>query len=286
MILRSLVCSAECRQTGQCARKGACPYARMFAPSALGRGPSGLADWPRPFVFRATHLDGRMFPPGSGFHFDVNLFDMQVPAAHAVTLAFAQFAEQGLGPGRGKADLMDVRLLDASQTPCRQLFDGVRFLCAEPTPVELSLQADPEPVRRVLVRFLTPTELKFGRQLASQPDFPILAARIGDRLSTLRALYGEGPLELDFCGFRQRAARVRMVRCAVEPVALMRRSSRTGQLHPIGGFIGEAEYEGPLEEFLPFLRAAKWTGVGRQTVWGKGELEVRAVRCDGGSPLC
>ncbi len=26
----------------------------------------------------------------------------------------------------------------------------------------------------------------------------------------------------------------------------MRRSSRTGQVHPIGGFIGEAEYEGEL----------------------------------------
>ncbi len=56
---------------------------------------------------------------------------------------------------------------------------------------------------------------------------------------------------------------------------MQRRSSRTGQTHSIGGFIGEAEYEGDLREFVPFLRAAKWTGVGRQTVWGKGEIEVK-----------
>jgi hypothetical protein len=34
------------------------------------------------------------------------------------------------------------------------------------------------------------------------------------------------------------------------------------------------EYAGELGEFLPWLRAARWTGVGRQTVWGKGDLRV------------
>ncbi len=53
-----------------------------------------------------------------------------------------------------------------------------------------------------------------------------------------------------------------------------RRSGRTGKTHPIGGFIGSADYEGELAEFLPFLEAARWTGVGRQTVWGKGEISV------------
>ena len=53
-----------------------------------------------------------------------------------------------------------------------------------------------------------------------------------------------------------------------------RRSSRTGRVHPIGGFVGEAEYEGELGEFVPYLKAGKWVGVGRQTVWGKGDLRV------------
>ena len=57
-------------------------------------------------------------------------------------------------------------------------------------------------------------------------------------------------------------------------IDVARRSSRTGQVHPIGGFVGEADYEGELSEFVPFLRAAKWVGVGRQTVWGKGMIEL------------
>jgi hypothetical protein len=64
-----------------------------------------------------------------------------------------------------------------------------------------------------------------------------------------------------------------MSRCDIRQVSIERRSSRTGQRHPLGGFIGEAEYEGDLlHEFLPILRAAQWTGIGRQTVWGKGEI--------------
>jgi hypothetical protein len=90
----------------------------------------------------------------------------------------------------------------------------------------------------------------------------------------LCALYGVGPLAIDFKGMGERAAGIRMTRCDIEWREAERLSSRTGQRHPIGGFVGEAEYEGALAEFIPFLRAGRWTGVGRQTVWGKGDIEV------------
>jgi hypothetical protein len=110
--------------------------------------------------------------------------------------------------------------------------------------------------------------------LAARPEFGILAARVRDRISTLRELYGDGPLDIDFRGFGERAALVRMIRCEVRQVDVLRRSSRTGQVHSIGGFVGSAEYEGDLAEFVPYLRAARWAGVGRQIVWGNGEIEA------------
>jgi hypothetical protein len=65
-----------------------------------------------------------------------------------------------------------------------------------------------------------------------------------------------------------------MSRSELRPVDVDRRSSRTGQSHSIGGFIGSVEYQGSLAEFLPYLEAAHWTGVGRQAVWGKGEIAI------------
>jgi len=137
----------------------------------------------------------------------------------------------------------------------------------------LPLCARDRAAHRLRVRFLTPTELK-GTE---QPEFGVLLARIRDRVSTLRELYGEGPLAIDFKDFGERASRVSMTSCEVAPVAVERVSRGTGQRHSLGGFTGFAEYEGDLTEFLPYLEIARWTGVGRQTVWGKGEVAYETL---------
>jgi CRISPR-associated endoribonuclease Cas6 len=87
-------------------------------------------------------------------------------------------------------------------------------------------------------------------------------------------MYGAGALPIDFFALGNRAAEVKLTSCDISLVKAERHSSRTGQTHSLGGFIGTAEYEGELAEFLPYLKAARWTGVGRQTVWGKGEIGV------------
>jgi CRISPR-associated endoribonuclease Cas6 len=274
-IFQRIACVPQCSGVRECELRASCPYARMFEPSAIGEGPSGLADWPRPFVFRATHLDGLTVPTGAGFHFDLNLFDIKTPAVAYLVLTFAQLAREGLGPGRRKVELANVAQMDKEGCPSATIYENSSMTVRQNIPpLELDLAAGKEAVTRLRVRFVTPTELKSGQQIAPSPEFGILAARIRDRISTLRELYGDGPLDIDFRAFGERASLVRMTRCDVRDVDVSRRSSRTGQVHPIGGFVGEAEYEGDLAEFLPYLRVAKWTGVGRQTVWGKGETEV------------
>ena len=244
----------------------------MFEPAAMGSGPSGLADWPRPFVFRAIHLDGRTIQAGEAFHFDLNLFDTKPDAVAYLVLAFTQLAREGLGPERSRVELTGVWHLDINGNAAGPAFPLV------PAPLELDLTAT-EQITRIRVQFLTPTELKSGQQLAARPEFGILAARIRDRISTLRELYGDGPLDIDFRAFGERAAQVRLMRCDVRQVDIVRRSSRTGQVHSIGGFVGEAEYEGELAEFVPYIRAGRWTGVGRQTVWGKGVIGNLCHNC-------
>jgi len=214
----------------------------LFRPTSEA-GPSGLADPPRPFVIRAAHLDGCKIPKGSPFYIDFNCFEMRVPILDHLTQAFTQFGE-------------------------------LTNVTGGETPLVLSLEPLTLPVRRVTVRFVTPTELKTAGGLVDRPEFGVLACRIRDRVSSLRERYDDGPLAIDFRAFGERAALVRMTRCDIRQVDVSRRSSRTGQVHPIGGFVGEAEYEGDLAEFIPYLEAAVWTGVGRQTVWGKGALQV------------
>ena len=270
LIFRKIACRPECIDAAHCDIRSTCAYARIFEPAAVdGTGPSGLADWPRPFVFRASHLDGRSVRPGEEFHFDLNLFAVREPVIDYFVRAFARLAEDGIGAGRGRADLLQV----TTRPDDALVFEGTK-------PVSLPLAGRAAKVRSIEVEFLTPTELKGGERggLVSQPEFGVLLQRARDRIATLRSLYGAGPIAIDFRGMGKKAAGVRMLRCDVQHVVRERLSSRTGQRHPLGGFVGRAEYEGDgLEEFLPWLEAASVTGVGRHTTWGKGELRVRAM---------
>lgn len=224
-----------------------CPYARIFEPTRLLPGPSGLADWPRPFVLRTLHLDGATFAPGALFHVDLNLFDLSARTYFEET--FEQLGAEGLGPTRSRVELRAVTGDD----------------------VEIELGPALKDISHMRVRFVTPTELKGG----TVPIFPLLAARIRDRISNLSNIYSpREEFPIDFRTFANRAASIRMTRCETSAVHRQRRSSRTGQTHSLGGFVGEAEYQGNLGEFVSYFHAATYAGVGRQTVWGNGQIEI------------
>jgi CRISPR-associated endoribonuclease Cas6 len=225
-------------------------YARIFEPRRAGTGPSGLNDLPRPFVLRTRHLDSRLIEAGSTFAVDLHLFALPGEIKDAFRLAFKRFEVQGLGPARSAVTLLE----GTAEAVAIDLSDRVKAVSA------------------IRVHLLSPTELKCDHDWTANPDFVTLACRIRDRISTLRQFYGPGPLPLDFRAFAERAALIRTVRSRLVRAEALRHSSRTGQSHSLGGVIGEVEYAGVFAEFLPYLEAARWTGVGRQTVWGKGEL--------------
>jgi hypothetical protein len=243
-------------------------YSRLFEPGAtLGKAPSGLADWPRPFLLRASSLNGLTIAPGALFHFDLHVFDLREPALEHFRTVFTRIGAEGLGPGRGRAALEGVEQLT--------LDDRGALVSEHPgEPSVVYFDPPPQPATQVTVRFLTPTELKSGGAIAERPEFAVLFGRLRDRISTLRSLYGAGPMDLDFAAMGQLAADIRLRQCELRWEKVERKSGRTGQVHPLGGFTGVAQYEGDLTAFLPWLRAARWVGVGRQTVWGKGDVRV------------
>jgi len=209
----------------------------LFRPKETA-GPSGMRDRPRPFVLRAGHLDGLDVTAGAEFSLALHLFWVgSKPFKEALSdLGWAQLEEWS-------EEKTSLSLAATGTNRC-----GVR------------------------VEFLTPTELKPLAPPGQLPPFEILMARLRDRISGLRSCYGPGPLEMDFRGMAERAAQVRAVRGRLDWVDSERVSGRTGQQHPLGGFTGAVEYEGEVGEFVPWLGAGFYTGVGRQTVWGKGVI--------------
>jgi len=212
-------------------------YARLFAPVRETGVPSGLHDPPRPFVLRVRHLEGATL---QNFHIGLNVFQTNDADLVAIRQVIDDLARESLHAELHGIEGSDILRLPLSGAPL---------------------------IERMRVTFLSPTEIKNQER----PEFGPLFSRIRDRISTLRALYGTGPLEIDFKAIGERAATIRMTRCELQHVEINR---GTGQRHPLGGFIGMAEYESDLTEFIPYLEIAAYTGVGRQTVWGKGEISI------------
>lgn len=281
LALRAVACLLPCESAALCEQRMTCPYARIFEPSSTGSAPSGLADRPRPFVLRALHLDGKTIEPGAPFFLDFHLFDVQRPPFACLVQAFDRLAQEGVGPRHGRAVLETVSLLNESGEADSALFlNGIVADGHSPQPLRLPLSSPvvtQQPVERLRIQFITPTELKNNQGIAARPEFSILAARIRDRVSTLCELYGAGALPIDFRAFGEAAQLIRLTECRLRHVDLSRRSTRTGQTHSLGGFVGHADYEGQLGPFKSYLYAAQWTGVGRQTVWGKGQILVQEL---------
>ncbi len=142
--------------------------------------------------------------------------------------------------------------------------------------LRLPVLHDPIEKKRTTLRlnFVTPVELKKEGQVVTQPDFTVLIERLVERIWALGCLYQNWPVTTDLTRLTHFAREVQLTNFEWRPTHPQRRSARSGQLHGLGGLTGWAEYTGPLSQFLPLLSIGAWTGVGRQTVWGKGAFRI------------
>jgi hypothetical protein len=263
LALQSVVCKPACRDAKTCAIRESCAYARFFEP-LWQDGPSGYHDAPRPFVLRPSGPEGGA-QKGELLRADLFLFDCYHPPWPELQRAFERVAAQGLWPSRASARLKTFSFGGAETA-------ALRFPLKEAYGV---------PGRRGRLRllFATPTELKSGGEVCTEPDFAVLIHRLLERLWALGCLYqGWRGEDWDYRPLLDLAQGVQLVDWNWRHTAAERRSSRTGKRHSIGGFKGWAEYAGMIGAFLPVLEIARWIGVGRQTVWGKGEVRVQSVK--------
>jgi hypothetical protein len=250
--LRRVGCSSSCPTAQRCPTGRECPYGRLFEPS-WPDGPSGYRDVPRPFVLRGEKTSGAV-RAGQSLFADLFFFDPDQPPWSLLAEAFSVGGEHGWGS-------RDRSLLLRSLEPAAPLL----------LPLEGPIACD-----RVRVRFVTPIELKRDGQVIHEPDFSVLIQRLSERVRLLGMRYQGWPASKDFTALLAATPSVRLASFEWTHQESTRRSARSGVKHSIGGYTGWAEYVGPLGEFLPLLNLGYWTGVGRQTVWGKGALRIEA----------
>jgi len=275
IIFRRMVCRPGCSRPETCPSASTCPYARLFAPRLNGIGRPDMADMPRPFVLRAPVSDDLHLAAGDTFLFDLHLFDFSQPNLRYFIWAFLELAVEGLGRGNPRVRLEKVERIAGDGKPTVVVFDklGIRP-DAESVTLRLSLTPPEQPVDSLRLEFLTPTETSHQKMELRTPYFPAIVGRACDRIEKLCQFFQTRLPYVDFRRLRERAQAVQMLEVRLCETEIWRKSRGTGQIHEVGGFLGYADFAGDLTEFVPWLKAAWWTGVGRYTVWGQGAVRV------------
>jgi len=125
---------------------------------------------------------------------------------------------------------------------------------------------------------LTPTFIRADGQVIREPEFHHIFKRLRDRINALSTFFGDGPLDVDFRGLGDRSEKIRKIGGRFEWLDRARTSTKTGLRHELSGFVGEATYEGELEEFLPWLAMGELVHVGKHAPWGNGRLVLEEAQ--------
>ena len=118
------------------------------------------------------------------------------------------------------------------------------------------------------------TRLKSDRDYVRRPEFHVLLRALLRRISALSYFHCGQRIEADFAGLAARSRAVVLARDATAWRDWTRFSSRQDARMDLGGIIGEAEYEGDLAEFLPWLFWGQIAHVGKNATFGLGRIAL------------
>ena len=283
-VFRSLVCHDLSLACEACPLRATCPFPRVFAPSIFEARPAiaRLRDPPRPFVLSDPYPESPSLPAGAPIALGMTVVGTAVVELPYFVVAFRRLGDDGIGRGRTRFRVEAVRCVDAAGLSGEAVYtcgsDLVRPLRVPLRTRDLMRPGDAQ-AARVRVRFVTPTDLRGGStgetNGSEAPAFGTLVRRARDRAGALATFFGDGPLGHDPRAVGSLADGVRVARAEIVRTEIARRSTRTGQRHPVGGVVGAVVYEGAgIAGAMPWLRFAEALGVGKHATFGNGRIEV------------
>ncbi|MFB0538220.1 MAG: CRISPR system precrRNA processing endoribonuclease RAMP protein Cas6 [Anaerolineae bacterium] len=128
---------------------------------------------------------------------------------------------------------------------------------------------------QVNLEFLTPTRIKHEGRFISQPPFHVIVRNVLRRVSSLYYFHCGEQWQFDYRGTIERAQAIRSAELDTRWVDWERYSGRQKARMKMGGFVGEAVYEGDLAEFRPLLLLGQLVHIGKACVFGNGRYEIR-----------
>jgi hypothetical protein len=246
----------------------------------LSRGAREFAknkEVPRPYVFEPPEETKMEYEPGERMRFGFTVVGRAAEYMPYFIYAFSKMGDEGVGRRRARYKLERVVAKNPLVGTREEIFDGEvvknrRLPIIWENAVSAAQKLNGE---RARLEFLTPTFVKFKGEVS--PDVPPFAALVQAlliRIPMLSAVHCGEVWQEDFKAIVARADEVKTVRDETTWISYRRYSSFKNKSEPLEGLIGQAEYAGPIEEFLPLLEMGQLTHLGKRAVFGLGRYRL------------
>jgi CRISPR-associated endoribonuclease Cas6 len=195
------------------------------------------------------------------YDFSLYLFeDATEKLPYIISTLHKMLTEQGLGVKREKFQIQSMRCND------KLIYKDDKFDLKDIKPQKFKIDELP---KSISIKLKTPLRMKYKKQLLNQkPPLETLLYSIQNRLTEIKK---EPKAKLTFKPtYKEKFAKVRFQ-------DQTRRSNRQKTKLQIGGILGEIGYEMIDQKSLILLKVGEILGVGKQTVFGMGKIEVKSL---------
>ncbi len=195
----------------------------------------------------------------NSYDFSLYLFDNATDKLPYILSALHKMlTETGLGVDRIKQEIKNIKVNN------KIVYENGNFNLSDITPQEF--QNTFQPKKAITLSLLTPLRIKYKNKLLTQtPPLEILISSIYNKIRELKNLPRS---KLNY------TPNYTTISSDIRFLDQTRRSNRQKTTLQIGGIIGEIVYENIDEKSLYFLEIGEILGIGKQTSFGMGKIQL------------
>ena len=273
--LKRCSCMLKRQQCPTCVLNNTCAYSVLFATELyVGKQHDGAINArPHPLVFQPNKQLADLAQEGEAWDFSLLVIGHAGEFLPHIVFSVQTMGEAGIGVGAKHG--LGRFAVEKVTANAAMLFDAATGSMGNTIePQSLSLEKANGELRHLRVHLRTPLRLKQENRLQTGLPFHLLIRAALRRISALEIAYGQGEPALDYRGLVRRAEDIRLKESTLRWHELQRYSNRQQQKVSLSGLMGSALYEGDLAEFAPLLNYASQVHVGKQTLFGLGEIAL------------
>jgi len=286
-MFRRIICALKRQDCLDCMLKSRCIYAYVFeTPPPEGASIMNMHKYekiPHSFIIEppeaksggAGAKESEIIAPETLIKFNLILIGKAIDYLPYFVYTFDELGKIGIGKGRGKYRLKEVRLYN-NGTLVYSENDRSISKNVEPALIEILDFIPSDKIDDITLRFITPLRMKYNRDLVVIPEFHILIRHLLRRLGLLYYFHcGNNESSWNHREIISHAQTIKIVSSSLRWFDWQRYSSRQNTKMKLGGLVGEITYRGNLKPYITILRAGEILHAGKNTSFGLGKYEIK-----------